>query len=76
MSHIANADQLIEFFEGYSYDFLKNKVVEPGGGLLNRGQFNVIMGGHTFVTSFDGSTFTRSAWNAFIHNPLIRPPFA
>lgn len=66
------AAQQVEFFKGCVYDTKLNKIRLPDGTYVYKGPFGVIYGGKVFDIG-DGRT-TRSAWNAFLHNPLTQAP--
>lgn len=68
------ADQLSELFAGCSFKLATMRVILPDGRALNRSQFKVLFGGHTFALDRENIRTTRDAWRAFTDNEAFRPP--
>ena len=63
-----------EYFSGCVYIRDENKILIPGGEMLNESRFNNDFGGASFVLSPDNSKITRKAWEAFTQSQVLKPP--
>lgn len=62
------------YFAGCVYVAVDNAMWVPGGVLLKRDAFNVIYGGPAFYLSAESKTSSKSAWEAFSNNEVVRLP--
>jgi hypothetical protein len=58
----------LDHFAGCIYVVAPNKVLIPGGDILDQARFDVIYGGHDFVISRNGKKVVSSAFEAFAKN--------
>lgn len=70
------ADQQVPHFEDCVYVTSLDKVLMPNGSLLSQSKFEVRRGGYAFMVDPAGKNTTKSAWEAFLKNPLYSPPIA
>lgn len=66
----------LEHFKGCVYVRALNKILTPGGDLLDQGRFNVEFGGYEFILDTVGKKTTPSAWTAYTENQSYRPAMA
>lgn len=76
LGSIMLANMQMEFFTGCIYVTSLNKVLTPGGDLLDQARFNVLFGGHEFAISSDNRKTTSSAWTAFTESGHFTTPIA
>lgn len=69
-------DQQQELFKGCVWVRDENKILIPGGSLLNNERFKVEYGGYSFPTDAGNGRVTRNAWEAFTESQAIRFPRA
>lgn len=69
-------DQQVEHFKSCVYVTSLDKVLMPNGSLLSQSKFDVRRGGYGFVMDAMNKTTTKSAWEAFLKNPMFTPPLA
>lgn len=69
-------DQQVEHFTGCVYVTSLDRVLMPSGQYWSQSKFDARMGGFDFVIDPFGKKTTRSAWEAFLKNPLFTPPVA
>lgn len=70
------AQRQMQFFDGCVYVMALNRVLTPEGNLLDKARFNVLMGGHAFITAIDGKTIISDAWTAYTENQAFKPVIA
>jgi len=63
-------------FNGCVYVLSQNRILVPGGHLLNKDRFNVTFGGYTFAMDTINERTTRNAWEAFTESQALRAPRA
>lgn len=61
------------YFKGCIYISSLNKMLVPGGELLDKARFDVAYGGYQFVVKPDGGKTSTSAWEAYTLNQNYRP---
>jgi hypothetical protein len=66
----------LEYFGGCIYITALNRVLIPGGALLDQARFDVVYGGHDFLLTRDGKKTTTSAWEALTKNHNFKAPTA
>lgn len=69
-------DGQLRHFAGCVYVVALNKILLPGGEIVDQGRFNVVRGGFEFVLSPDGRKTVTSAWTAFTESQTDEPPTA
>ena len=69
-------DQQIKWFGGCVYVVALNRVLAPGGFLLNQQQFDVVYGGRVFSMDNANGKVAKGAWDAFTHSQALRFPMA
>ncbi len=69
-------DDQEQLFAGCVYIRNENKVLVPGGKLLDSARFNVVFGGYKFVLGSDNAKMTSKAWEAFTESQILRAPMA
>lgn len=71
-SNYLTIEQQQEHFQGCVYVQESNRIMIPGGDLLDKERFKVIYGGYSFPLDPGNSKVTRNAWEAFTESQLLR----
>jgi hypothetical protein len=66
-------DLQTQLFQGCAYVTKENKVYTPCSGLINQETFNSLFGGYEFEMGLRRKDTTK-AWDAFLHNTLVKRP--
>lgn len=61
-----------ELYKGHCYICDENKILIPGGYVLDREQYNVMFGGFTYVLDSLNCKTTKNAWEAFTNSRVLR----
>jgi Family of unknown function (DUF5906) len=65
-----------DLFAGCIYVMSQNKVLVPGGMLLDQARFRAAFGGYAFAMDAVNERTTRNAWEAFTESQVLRAPRA
>lgn len=75
-STFLSPDDQLKFFAGCVYVTDADKIMIPGGDLINSSRFNALFGGHTFIMDRGNQRTVRKAFEAFTENQVLRFPRA
>lgn len=67
-------EALVPFFDGCVYIQDTNAMLLPNGDIVDQARFNAKFAGHAFGMDKHGEKFSKSAWEAFLGNQVIRFP--